>query len=134
MNEPTPRSAALVVNTKSRKGQAAFDDACRLLKERGIALVSADAVKQPEKLPDARICIDHLPSGTEIRIRSSSTMKRLRAGLAPGRSDTGNGRRLSSSVAASSLSATVRANWDSGARYVAGSRACRSTNSSGQLP
>ena len=75
-----------------------------------------------------------VPSGEEIRSRSSSTMKRFRVGLTPGLSETAKGRRLSSSVPASSRSATVRASWDSGARYVAGSRACRSTNSSGQLP
>jgi YegS/Rv2252/BmrU family lipid kinase len=47
-----PRSAALVVNTKSRRGQAAFRDACRLLKEAGIDLVAAHAVPRPERLAD----------------------------------------------------------------------------------
>jgi YegS/Rv2252/BmrU family lipid kinase len=47
---PLPRSAALVVNTKSRRGQDAFRDACRLLKDAGIDLVAAHAVPDPAKL------------------------------------------------------------------------------------
>ncbi|WP_240320901.1 diacylglycerol/lipid kinase family protein [Sphingomonas crusticola] len=47
-----PRSAALIVNTKSRTGEKAFRDACRLLKEAGVDLVMAKAVKNPAKLPD----------------------------------------------------------------------------------
>ena len=50
MNDPLPRSAALVVNAKSRKGQKTFREACRLLKEAGIELISATAVKDPSKL------------------------------------------------------------------------------------
>ena len=42
-----PRQAALIVNTKSRKGQEAFRDACRLLKEAGVELLIEKAVKKP---------------------------------------------------------------------------------------
>ena len=45
-----PRRAALIVNTKSRKGQAAYRDACRLLKEAGVELVIAKPVDDPAKL------------------------------------------------------------------------------------
>ena len=45
-----PRRAALIVNTKSRQGQAAYRDACRLLKEAGIELVIAKPVEDPAKL------------------------------------------------------------------------------------
>lgn len=47
----TPRRAALIVNTKSRKGQEAYHDACWLLKRAGIELVIAKAVKNPSRLP-----------------------------------------------------------------------------------
>lgn len=46
-----PRQAALIVNTKSRKGRAAFRDACRLLKEAGVKLVVEKAVRNPRDLP-----------------------------------------------------------------------------------
>jgi YegS/Rv2252/BmrU family lipid kinase len=46
-----PRVAALIVNTKSRKGQDAFRDACRLLTDAGVELVVQKAVKDPAKLP-----------------------------------------------------------------------------------
>lgn len=49
MSKP-PRQAALIVNTKSRKGQAAFRDACRLLKQGGIELTAQKAVKNPSRL------------------------------------------------------------------------------------
>jgi YegS/Rv2252/BmrU family lipid kinase len=45
-----PRQAALIVNAKSRKGQEAFRDACRMLREAGIELTSAKALKDPSKL------------------------------------------------------------------------------------
>ena len=51
MNKP-PRRAALIVNTKSRKGQAAFRDACRLLGAAGIELVIRKAIEDPAHLPD----------------------------------------------------------------------------------
>jgi YegS/Rv2252/BmrU family lipid kinase len=47
----TPRRAALIVNTKSRKGQEAYRDACWLLKRAGIELIIAKAVKNPSRLP-----------------------------------------------------------------------------------
>jgi len=49
VNKP-PRQAALIVNTKSRKGQQAFRDACRLLKAAGVELVVQKAVKKPALL------------------------------------------------------------------------------------
>ena len=42
-----PRQAALIVNTKSRKGQKAFREACRLLKQAGVELIIQKAVKKP---------------------------------------------------------------------------------------
>jgi YegS/Rv2252/BmrU family lipid kinase len=50
MTKP-PRSAALFVNAKSRKGQEAFEEACRLLAAAGIDLVRSKAIKDPSKLP-----------------------------------------------------------------------------------
>jgi YegS/Rv2252/BmrU family lipid kinase len=50
VNKP-PRQAALIVNTKSRKGRRAFRDACRLLREAGIELTIQKAVKKPDRLP-----------------------------------------------------------------------------------
>jgi len=46
VNTP-PRQAALIVNTKSRRGQQAFRDACRLLKQAGVDLVLQKAIKKP---------------------------------------------------------------------------------------
>lgn len=46
VNRP-PRQAALIVNTKSRRGQRAFRDACRLLEEAGVELVIRKAVRKP---------------------------------------------------------------------------------------
>ena len=48
----TPRQAALIVNTKSRKGREAFRDAYRLLKEAGMDLTIEKAVRNPKHLPD----------------------------------------------------------------------------------
>jgi len=45
-----PRSAALFVNAKSRRGQEAFEEACRLLGAAGIDLVRSKAIKDPTKL------------------------------------------------------------------------------------
>jgi len=47
-----PRSAALFVNARSRKGQEAFEEACRLLGEAGVDLVRSKAIRDPSKLPD----------------------------------------------------------------------------------
>jgi len=54
VNKP-PRQAALIVNTKSRKGQQAFREACRLLTAAGVELVTQKAVKDPRKLP-SEVC------------------------------------------------------------------------------
>jgi YegS/Rv2252/BmrU family lipid kinase len=51
VKEP-PRRAALIVNTKSRKGQDAFRDACRLLDQAGVDLTIRKAVEDPGRLPD----------------------------------------------------------------------------------
>jgi YegS/Rv2252/BmrU family lipid kinase len=45
-----PRQAALVVNAQSRKGRDLFAQACQLLKARGIELIAAHAVRDPEQL------------------------------------------------------------------------------------
>ncbi len=50
MTRPLPRSAALIVNAKSRKGQAAFAAARDRLEAAGITLTAAIAVKDPRKL------------------------------------------------------------------------------------
>ena len=45
----TERRAALVVNTKSRRGQSTYREAKRLLEERGIALTAAYPVRDPSR-------------------------------------------------------------------------------------
>lgn len=45
-----PRSATLIVNAKSRRGDAAFDEAKRLLEEAGIVLDAAHALTDPDQL------------------------------------------------------------------------------------
>ncbi len=52
MSIQIPRSAALIVNARSRKGHEAFHEACGLLREAGIDLLSARAVKDPAMLAD----------------------------------------------------------------------------------
>jgi len=52
VNTQTPRKAALIVNAKSRKGQEAFREACRLLTEAGVDLISSKALKNPDDLED----------------------------------------------------------------------------------
>jgi YegS/Rv2252/BmrU family lipid kinase len=47
-----PRTAALIVNTKSRRGQEAYRDACRLLRAAGVELTIAKAVKNPTRMPE----------------------------------------------------------------------------------
>jgi YegS/Rv2252/BmrU family lipid kinase len=42
----------LIVNTKSRKGQEAFRDACRLLRAAGIELIQAKEVRDPSRLSE----------------------------------------------------------------------------------
>ncbi len=52
MNDRLPRTAALIVNTKSRKGRRLFREACRLLDDAGIRLSMACAVRDPGTLAD----------------------------------------------------------------------------------
>ncbi len=47
-----PRTAALLVNAKSRKGQKLFKEACRLLNEAGVELSMAEAIRKPSTMPD----------------------------------------------------------------------------------
>ena len=51
MTPPLPRAAALIVNARSRKGQAAFREACRRLREAGVDLISSEAVRDPAAVP-----------------------------------------------------------------------------------
>jgi YegS/Rv2252/BmrU family lipid kinase len=58
-----PKSAALVVNAKSRKGRDLFKQACALLKERGIEITEAHAVRDPKNLtPTIRRALDKDPA------------------------------------------------------------------------
>ena len=50
MSKPLPKTAILIVNAKSRRGAEAFDQACASLKEAGIELLDAVAVKTPKKM------------------------------------------------------------------------------------
>jgi len=50
MTQTLPRSAALIVNAKSRRGREAYREACWLLKAAGIELISSTAVRDPNKL------------------------------------------------------------------------------------
>ena len=50
-----PRSAALVVNAKSRKGQKMFRTACAKLRENGMELTETHAVRDPSRL-DEYVC------------------------------------------------------------------------------
>ena len=49
MTDTLPRSAALIVNAKSRKGRHLFREACRLLREAGVELSRTDAVRDPKR-------------------------------------------------------------------------------------
>jgi YegS/Rv2252/BmrU family lipid kinase len=50
VNQPLPRTAVLIVNAKSRKGQATFRQARALLEGAGIMLTEAHALRDPTKL------------------------------------------------------------------------------------
>lgn len=50
MKQQLPKRAALVVNARSRKGRDLFAQACDKLRERGIELLAAHAVRDPKKL------------------------------------------------------------------------------------
>ena len=53
------KRAALVVNTKSRRGQAAYRDAKHLLERRGIDVTAAYPVRDPTRLPSiVAQCVD----------------------------------------------------------------------------
>jgi YegS/Rv2252/BmrU family lipid kinase len=53
MPKPAPRSAALIVNTRSRKGEALFRRARALLEAKDIDLRLCTAVKDPAEIPHA---------------------------------------------------------------------------------
>lgn len=50
--KPLPRSAALIVNARSRKGEALFHEAKMKLEQAGITLVAAHAVRDPSTMDD----------------------------------------------------------------------------------
>jgi len=52
MAKPLPRKAILIVNTRSRRGADAFDDAISLLGEAGIELLEARRIDDPERIKD----------------------------------------------------------------------------------
>jgi YegS/Rv2252/BmrU family lipid kinase len=61
-----PRTAALLVNARSRKGRKLFKHACRLLKQAGVELSIAHAVRDPSTMPD---CVkDAVEAGTPMVI------------------------------------------------------------------
>lgn len=54
-----PKSAALVVNARSRSGRDLFDQACEKLRARGVELIAAHAVRDPAQLrPTIRQVLD----------------------------------------------------------------------------
>lgn len=50
MNDSLPKQAVLVVNALSRSGSDAFEQASTLLEERGITLIAAHAITDPDKM------------------------------------------------------------------------------------
>src|SRR5512139_1405741 len=50
MADALPKRAMLVVNALSRRGEAAFDEACEKLKAAGIKLIDAHVVRNPDVL------------------------------------------------------------------------------------
>jgi YegS/Rv2252/BmrU family lipid kinase len=50
MDTPLPRTAALIVNARSRTGRAQFREACRLLEAAGITLSERHAVRKPKRI------------------------------------------------------------------------------------
>jgi len=52
-NDALPKQAVLVVNAMSRKGADAFEQACAMLAERGVELIAAHAIKDPDGLQAA---------------------------------------------------------------------------------
>lgn len=57
-----PRQAILIVNTRSRQGAEAFEEARRLLAEAEVELLEAHAVKNPKKMgPLVKAAVDKAP-------------------------------------------------------------------------
>ncbi|GAA0726413.1 diacylglycerol/lipid kinase family protein [Sphingomonas japonica] len=52
LTSPVPRQAVLIVNAKSRRGQAMFDEARTKIAAAGIELIDCHAVRDPAKLND----------------------------------------------------------------------------------
>lgn len=49
---PVPREAVLIVNARSRRGAALFEQACKKFAQTGINLIAAHPVRDPSKLND----------------------------------------------------------------------------------
>lgn len=49
--DPLPKSAVLVVNAHSRKGRRLYRRACRKLRDAGLTLTAAHAVRKPAEIP-----------------------------------------------------------------------------------
>ncbi|MBU3076340.1 diacylglycerol kinase [Sphingomonas sp. XMGL2] len=52
MASPLPRSAVLIVNTRSRKGEKLFRSAREKLEHAGITLIASHSVRDPRRLPE----------------------------------------------------------------------------------
>ncbi len=52
MSDALPRTAALLVNVRSRKGRKLFQQACRLIEGAGIELTIAKAIRDPSTMPE----------------------------------------------------------------------------------
>ena len=52
MTLPVPREAVLIVNAKSRRGEALFEQARQKIEAAGIRLIAAHPVKDPDLLDD----------------------------------------------------------------------------------
>ena len=50
MNDALPKRAVLVVNAMSRNGEAAFEQARTMLEERGVELIEAHAITDPDEM------------------------------------------------------------------------------------
>ena len=50
MSDTLPKQAVLIVNAMSRSGGDAFEDARRMLQERGVELLAAHAITNPEQM------------------------------------------------------------------------------------
>ncbi len=63
---PVPKQAVLIVNAHSRRGEALFRDAKRLLEENGVRLIAAHGVKNPKRLN--RTVIEAVANGAPMVI------------------------------------------------------------------